>query len=94
MQEVKKNLDRDNEWKTDFQNKLTYITDLVMKMGEKLDAEIDTRKTENLELKNDQLELKKTIFPFVENGKTFSTIKRRNNCYNNRINHLYSFKSN
>jgi dUTPase len=75
MQEIRKNLDRDGEWKTDFQNKLTYITDLVVKMGEKLDIEIDTRKTENLELKNEQLELKKVIIPLSKTEKQFQFFK-------------------
>jgi dUTPase len=75
MQEIKKNLDRDNEWKTDFQNKLTHITDLVVKMGEKLDTEIDTRKTEILELKNKQFELKETIMPLSKTEKLIQFLK-------------------
>jgi len=75
MHEIKKNLDRDNEWKIDFQDKLTHITDLVMKMGEKLDVEIDTRKTENLELKNKQFELKEIIMPLSKTEKLIQFLK-------------------
>jgi deoxycytidine triphosphate deaminase len=75
MYEIKKNLDRDNEWKTDFQNKLTHITDLVMKMGEKLDTEIDTRKNENLQIKNDHVTLKETVMPLSKTEKHIEFFK-------------------
>jgi len=63
MQEIKKNLDRDNEWKQDFQNKLTDITDLVKKIGENLDKEVKTRTEENLEIEKEQLQLERNIAP-------------------------------
>jgi dUTPase/cell fate (sporulation/competence/biofilm development) regulator YmcA (YheA/YmcA/DUF963 family) len=63
IQEIKKNLDRDGEWKTDFQNKLTDITNLVKQIGENLNKEVTTRTEENLKIEKEQLQLERNITP-------------------------------
>jgi len=63
IQEIKKNLDHDDKWKTDFQEKLTYITNLVKQIGESLDKEVKTRTEENLDIKKEQFKLEEKIAP-------------------------------
>ena len=75
MQDIKKNISRDDQWKLDFQNKMTNIMDLVEKMGEKLDTEIDTRKGESIELRREHVELKNSIIPLSQTEKRFQLLK-------------------
>ena len=63
LQEIKGKLDSDVKWKEGFRADVAEITALVKSMGEKLDSEIDTRKRDDLALKEDQLELKNLIIP-------------------------------
>jgi len=63
MQEIKKNLDRDDKWKTEFRENLKDISDLVKEIGEKLSTEIKTRADEDFAIKNEQLQIKKDVEP-------------------------------
>jgi hypothetical protein len=62
---------RDEEWKKDFQNGLTAIQQLVEKLGEKLDAEIDTRQKDVLELRDEQFNLKSVLIPVTATQKKY-----------------------
>jgi len=75
MQEIKKNLDRDGEWKTDFQNKLTDITNLVKQIGENLDKEVKTRTEENIKIEKEQLQLERNIEPLSRIQKRSQFLK-------------------
>ncbi|MCL2689690.1 MAG: hypothetical protein FWE57_07580 [Chitinispirillia bacterium] len=75
MQEVKKNIDRDDKWKEDFKGKITRITDLVEQIGKELATEISTRKDENFDVKKDQIELREQILPLSKIQKHFQFFK-------------------
>jgi len=75
MQEIKKNLDRDGEWKTDFQNKLTDITNLVKQIGENLDKEVRTRTEENIKIEREQIQLERNIEPLSKIQKRSQFLK-------------------
>ena len=51
LQMIKNQLARDDDWKKDFQNGLTDLQQLVKKISEKLDTEIDERKDNDSKLK-------------------------------------------
>ena len=63
MQEIRKKVEDDSKWKTDFQEKLTRITNIVEKISENLDKESKTRADDDLEIKKEQLQLKQDIAP-------------------------------
>ncbi|MDR0320573.1 MAG: hypothetical protein LBI28_03650 [Treponema sp.] len=77
MQEIKKNLNRDTQWETDFQGKWINITDLVMKIGEKLDSEIEARRKENTDLKNESLELRSEHIKLKDMVMPLSKMEKR-----------------
>ncbi|MDR0622895.1 MAG: hypothetical protein LBG10_00500 [Treponema sp.] len=68
---IKNRLVHDEEWKKDFQNGLTAIQQLVEKLGEKLDTEIDTRQKDVLGLKEDQFNLKNAVMPMLGDQKKY-----------------------
>jgi dUTPase len=63
MQEIKKNLDNDEKWKTSFKENLTDITNLVKQISENLDKEVKTRTEENLKIRQEQFLLEKNVAP-------------------------------
>jgi dUTPase len=71
LRDIKNRLVRDEEWKKDFQDGLTAIQQLVEKLGEKLDAEIDTRQKDVFGLKEDQFKLKNTVTPMEMDQKKY-----------------------
>jgi deoxycytidine triphosphate deaminase len=71
LRDVKNRMVRDEEWKKDFQNGLTAIQRLVEKLGEKLDAEIDTRQKDVLGVKEEQLNLKNAVIPMIQDQKKY-----------------------
>jgi len=75
IHDIKEQLNRDDLWKTKFQTGLTDLQELIKKIGEKLDSEVDTRKTENLELRKDQINLKEAIIPISKTEKQMQFIK-------------------
>jgi len=50
--DIRNQLTHDSQWKNDFQNGLTKIQQIVDRISEKLDKEIDERKSEDAKLKN------------------------------------------
>jgi deoxycytidine triphosphate deaminase len=75
IQEVKNKLDRDENWRIDFQTGLTEIKQLVKTISEKLDTEVDTRQREINELTKEQIELRRVAIPMSEDQKRYQTIK-------------------
>ena len=75
MQEIKLQLNRDDEWKTKFQTGLTDLQQLVIRIGEKLDEEVDTRKMENIELKKEHIGLKESVIPLSKTQKRLQLFK-------------------
>jgi dUTPase len=71
LRDIKNRMVHDEEWKKDFQNGLTAIQHLVERLGEKLDAEIDTRQKDVLGLKEAHLSLKDAVVPMVQDQKKY-----------------------
>jgi hypothetical protein len=75
IQDIKSKLYNDEKWKIDFQAGLTSIEQLVNKMGEKLEKEIDTRQSDVHSLQKDNIELKNAIIPMSKLERRVQLIK-------------------
>jgi len=73
LREVKNKLIDEEFWKKDFRNNLSDITDLVLKIGKNLDAEVKARRQEYIELKEENISLKGQ--PLSQPEKTLQMLK-------------------
>jgi len=75
IHDIKEQLNRDDLWKIKFQTGLSELQQLVIKIGEKLDVEIDTRRNENSDISKEQVNLKESIIPISKAEKQLQFLK-------------------